>query len=192
MKKVLLHICCGVCALHCINCLKEDGLYVEGFYFNPNIHPESEYQKRKTVVEQLKEICSIKINEGKYKNDDWFASCRAYSDEPEGGRRCLLCYRMRLAETLNIARKLNFNYITTTLTISPHKSSKEIITLGKELAGDIFLDADFKKQDGFKKTTELAKKYNFYRQNYCGCVYSFRSQIPDDRSQKIEDRRQKS
>jgi predicted adenine nucleotide alpha hydrolase (AANH) superfamily ATPase len=160
--------------LHCIGRLKEEGFCVAGFYFNPNIHPEEEYQKRKNIVEQLKEICKVEINEGKYKSAEWFVNCKAYSAEPQGGRRCLLCYRMRLAETLELAKKLNFDYITTTLTISPHKNSKEIIALGKELAGDIFLNIDFKKQDGFKKTIELAKKYNFYRQTYCGCVYSIR------------------
>ncbi|MDP2923238.1 MAG: epoxyqueuosine reductase QueH [Candidatus Omnitrophota bacterium] len=172
MKKVLLHICCGICALYCIERLKKNGFYVEGFFFNPNIHPESEYVKRKQMIAALRQISSIKILEGKYEPDEWHKICGAYQEEKEGGKRCLLCYQMRLVETFNVAKNLNFDYFSTTLTISPHKSSKAIIELGKKIGADTFLDNDFKKSNGFTQTMELAKRYNFYHQNYCGCIYS--------------------
>jgi predicted adenine nucleotide alpha hydrolase (AANH) superfamily ATPase len=176
VKKVLLHICCGVCAFHAIEKLKEKGFYVEGFFFNPNIYPESEYLKRKEATEKVGELASIKIRERKYEPKIWFDVCGSYKDEKEGLNRCLLCYRLRMKETLNTVQVLGFDYFSTTLTISPHKNSKAIIELGREMGKDKFLAIDFKKSNGFKKTMDLAKRHNLYRQNYCGCVYSIRNE----------------
>jgi predicted adenine nucleotide alpha hydrolase (AANH) superfamily ATPase len=186
MKKVLLHICCGICALYCIEKLKQDGFYIEGLFFNPNIEPQVEYSRRKQTLENLKRIYSLNIIEGEYNPSAWHQICDSYQNEPEGGKRCFLCYQMRLVKTLEVAKNLNFNYFTTTLTVSPHKKSAVIIEIGKKLSNDKFLPRDFKKEDGFKKTTALAKKYNFYHQNYCGCVYSIRGQKTDDRGQMTE------
>ncbi|UCG35015.1 MAG: epoxyqueuosine reductase QueH [Candidatus Omnitrophota bacterium] len=172
MKKVLLHICCGVCAFASIGRLKKEGFYVEGFFFNPNIHPAGEYIKRKKVAVEVSRLCNTKIIMGEYRADDWFKECRALSDECEGARRCLVCYRLRLKRTFDTCVDKEFDYFTTTLTISPHKNSEQILEIGKRLGKDKFLSLDFKKEDGFKNTMELAKKHNFYRQNYCGCVYS--------------------
>jgi len=171
-KKVLLHICCGVCAFYSIDYLKEKGFEVVGYFFNPNIYPEEEYNKRKDVLYTVADLTSIKIIEGDYANKEWEELCKAYKDEPEGGKRCELCYKIRLEETAKKSKDLNFDYFTTTLTISPHKKSKVIFDIATLIDKNRFLFIDFKKNDGFKKTIELAKKYNLYRQNYCGCRYS--------------------
>ena len=174
MKKVLLHICCGVCAFACINYLKEKGFYVEGFFYNPNIAPEDEYIKRKNAARKVCEINSIKLNEGIYEPARWDAVCSIYATKPEGGKRCNLCYETRLKETFRETLELGFDSFTTTLSVSPHKKSKIINEIGVEISQTHFMAIDFKKNDGFKKTMELAKTHNIYRQNYCGCAYSIR------------------
>lgn len=172
MKTVLLHICCGVCALGAIERLKEQEDEVYGLFFNPNISPDEEYEKRKIAVKAAGEIAAVKIIEGRRDSEAWSAVCQKYRHEKEGQARCILCYELRLKETFRICVENNFDWFTTTLTISPHKNSKTIISLGRELGGDKFLAVDFKKKDGFKRTIELAKKHNLYRQNYCGCLFS--------------------
>lgn len=174
MKKVLLHVCCGVCAFYCIERLAEEGYYVESFFYNPNIYPEKEYLKRKAAANEVALITKTKITEGIYNQSAWLNQCQEFKDSKEGGERCSLCYRIRLYETQKQAIDKGFDFFTTTLTVSPHKDSKIISALGREIGGPAFLPIDFKKQDGFKKTLELAKKHNLYRQNYCGCVYSIR------------------
>ncbi|MCS7231957.1 MAG: epoxyqueuosine reductase QueH [Elusimicrobiota bacterium] len=171
-KKVLLHICCGVCAGYCIELLQKYNYEVVGFYFNPNIAPEEEYIKRKKVVEKIKEIYKIQIFFSEYNPSLWWQLCGGYKEEPEGGKRCKICYMLRLKETYNYLSKLNCDFFTTTLTISPHKNSETIFEIAKEINKDSFLQIDFKKEDGFKKTMEIAKKNQFYIQNYCGCLYS--------------------
>lgn len=172
MKKVLLHICCGICALEAIEKLRKENFYVEGFFLNPNIHPEEEYLKRMKVTEDIAKIASINLTKGIYRSDFWFDLCDKYKNEPEGGKRCLLCYEMRLKEAFKICKLRKFDYFTTTLTISPHKKSRDIFDIGRKLGGESFLAIDFKKQDGFKKTIEKASRHSLYRQNYCGCIYS--------------------
>ncbi|MCK9574044.1 MAG: epoxyqueuosine reductase QueH [Candidatus Omnitrophica bacterium] len=172
MKKVLLHICCGVCAFACINYLKEKGFYVEGFFYNPNISPHEEYLKRRDAANDVCGITSIKLNEGKYNSRDWDNICSVYRNEPEGGKRCNFCYDFRLAETFRVTIASGFDSFATTLSISPHKKSKIISDVGMAIAPEYFMAIDFKKNDGFKKTIALAKTYNIYRQNYCGCAYS--------------------
>ena len=172
MTKVLLHICCGVCAFYCIDYLKEKGFEVVGYFFNPNIYPEEEYKKRKDTLYTVASLTSTKIIEGDYLNKEWEELCKVYREEPEGGKRCELCYKIRLEETARKTKELNFDYFTTTLTISPHKKSKVIFDIATSIDKNKFLFIDFKKNDGFKKTIELAKKYSLYRQNYCGCRYS--------------------
>jgi len=174
MKKVLLHICCGVCAFACINYLKEKGFYVEGFFYNPNIHPEDEYAKRKNTAAQVCSINSIELTSGLYEPHKWDSTCSVYKDEPEGGDRCDLCYKFRLEETFRKTAEMGFDFFTTTLSVSPHKKSKLINEIGTTISPVHFMAVDFKKNDGFKKTFALAKAHNIYRQNYCGCKYSIR------------------
>lgn len=176
MKKVLLHICCGVCAFACIDYLKKQGYYVEGFFYNPNIHPKEEYIKRENAAEEVCRISSIKLNSGQYEPDRWNSACSAYADEPEGGKRCDLCYKFRLEETFKKMLELGLDLFTTTLSVSPHKKSKLINDIGSSISPTNYMPADFKKNDGFKKTIALAKTYNIYRQNYCGCAYALKMQ----------------
>ncbi len=176
-NKVLLHICCGICALESINRLLQQKYKVIGYFYNPNIYPKEEYQKRLQVVEKVAEIYNIKIIYDNYEPEVWQKLCEQYESEPEGGKRCLLCYELRLRKTYNTMVKENLDLFTTTLTISPHKKSNIIFEIGEKIGGEKFLKIDFKKHNGFKKTIELAKQFEFYRQNYCGCKFSLRKII---------------
>ena len=145
------------------------------FFYNPNIHPLEEYQLRLEEMESYLDSLSVKLIVGEYDADQWFRAVKGREYEQEGGKRCELCYRMRLAKTVSIAQAQGFQQVTTTLTVSPHKKATIINRIGRELTdtGDVtFYEADFKKRDGFKKSCELSKKLGFYRQNYCGCIYS--------------------
>jgi predicted adenine nucleotide alpha hydrolase (AANH) superfamily ATPase len=175
MRTVLLHICCGICALESINKLKQQNYEVIGFFYNPNIYPEIEYLKRKQVVEKVAEIYKIKVIYGEYEPQIWEDICGMYKDEPEGGKRCILCYEFRLKKTFDLLLKENYDLFTSTLTISPHKKSSIIFEIGEKIGGEKFLKIDFKKQDGFKKTIDLAKQFSLYRQNYCGCKFSIKN-----------------
>jgi hypothetical protein len=172
MKKVLLHACCGVCFCACSERLLNEGYIVEGFFYNPNIFPFDEYRRRKGAMDSAAKNLKVAIIEGPYCYQDWMDRCSPYADEPEGGRRCEVCIKMRLVETFRIMQEKEFDYFTTTLTVSPHKKSKVVFTIAKEIGESCFLDIDFKKKGGFNRTIALAKKYDIYRQNYCGCVYS--------------------
>ncbi len=180
MKKVLIHVCCGVCASFAIQKLKSEGFSVEAFFFNPNIHPRGEYLKRREVMNIVADKQKIKVVEGCYDVPLWFNICKDDSNQIEGGARCVDCYSLRLKETFNYCLQKEYDYFTTTLTISPHKSSMSIIEVGCKIGDKKFLPYDFKKEGGFAKTIDIAKKNNLYRQNYCGCVYSRTSRIKDN------------
>jgi hypothetical protein len=172
---VLLHICCGICASGVIEQLKEEGFRITGYFYNPNIYPVDEYNRRLEVVYQVADIFKFELITGEYDNDEWVKLTKGMENECEGGIRCKMCFDMRLKNTYNMAQKLkNISYIATTLSISPHKDVSIINMIGSSLAGDMFLRRDFKKNDGFKKTVEFAKRFKLYRQNYCGCIYSMR------------------
>jgi len=170
--KIVLHICCGVCAAGAAERLKEEGYDVHGFYYNPNIYPAEEYQRRLEVAEIVARELAFPLESVPYQPDEWMEATRFYADEPEGGRRCEVCFRFRLKETYRYMNQIGADMFTSTLTISPHKSPDLINTIGYEIGGDTFLARDFKKKDGFRRTMELAKKWQLYRQNYCGCIYS--------------------
>lgn len=173
-SKLLLHTCCAPCSPHVIEILQRE-FDVSIFFYNPNIHPFEEYQVR---LEEMRQFCSkvpVALLVGEYDADRWFQMVEGMETEEEGGKRCELCYGMRLEKTARFAQSNGFEHITTTLTVSPHKMAAIINRIGREWAGtcDVnFYEADFKKRDGFKKSCELSKKYGFYRQNYCGCTYS--------------------
>lgn len=172
MKKVLLHICCGVCALYCIERLRKDGFRVDGFFFNPNLYPYQEYLKRKQAAKIAAEGSGIILHEGSYLIFNWLKKHKPYSQDLEGGQRCQSCYRMRLEQTMRLCKQFKYNYFATTLTVSPHKNSRVLLKIGHDIGGGKFLAIDFKKKNGFNKTISAAKKLGIYRQNYCGCVYS--------------------
>lgn len=176
--KMLLHTCCANCVLYPIDILKEK-FDITIFFYNPNIYPKEEYIKRLLEVEKVSKIKNISLITGNYEHDlmKWLKLTEKLKKEPEGGKRCGECFKLRLEETAFFAVKNGFNVFTTTLTVSPHKNQNVINSIGNEISqktGIVFFTADFKKQDGFKKTMELSKNLNIYRQNYCGCIYSIR------------------
>lgn len=176
---LLLHSCCAPCSTQVIDFLYKY-FYLTVFFYNPNIYPLDEYEKRKnnqiTLIEKLKsEGKEIKYIDGDYDSDLFEQIAHGYENEKEGGERCYRCFELRLQKTAELANKLNFNFFSTTLTVSPHKNSELIEKIGRKFDDKSkFFFYDFKKKDGYKKSIEFSKKYNLYRQNYCGCRYSFK------------------
>lgn len=172
--KLLLHICCVGCGVYISKILKKD-YRVTLFFYNPNIWPESEYQKRLNEAEKVAKKFRLKLITGKYDHEGWLQKIKGHEHDPERGERCRICYQDRLQKTAHLAKRKNFRYFATTLTTSPHKDAKIISEIGKSLErkqGIKFLDKDFKKQDGFKKSVAVSRELGLYRQNYCGCEYS--------------------
>jgi predicted adenine nucleotide alpha hydrolase (AANH) superfamily ATPase len=172
--KVVLHICCGVCAAGAAESLAGEGHQVLGFFFNPNIHPEDEYRKRLDVAVKVAGELNFPMEAGPYTPEEWLRLTDSLKNEPEGGKRCQVCYRIRLQKTYEYMITCGADAFTTTLTISPHKPAQVINDIGRQIGGDKFLVRDFKKKDGFKHAVQLAKKWELYRQDYCGCIYSKR------------------
>jgi len=170
--KALLHICCGICASWSIEKLKMDGYEVTGFFYNPNIEPREEYDRRQQVAANVCRIHGVAFIEGTYDNGDWQRCIAGLEREPEGGLRCHECFRFRLAAAAGCARDHGISHFTTTLTISPHKNAGVINNIGKTIAPQAFLMYNLKKEDGFKKANIFARDHGLYRQHYCGCRYS--------------------
>ncbi len=183
--KLLLHICCAPCSTHVVEKLRSD-FDVSGFFYNPNIHPRGEYERRLTTARAYAEKIGLELLEGEYDNDGWMAATKGFENEPEGGARCAICYRLRLEETAKRAKRMGCDYFTTTLTISPRKRADVINPIGVEMAGKYGIDfhaEDFKKKEGFKHSVEMSKQQGLYRQDYCGCLYS---REESDRKRKNE------
>lgn len=181
---LMLHSCCGPCSSSVIERLAGE-FDIVVFFYNPCITDEDEYRKRREsqirLVEQFNrnrmDITEIRFQEGPYEPGAFLETVSGYEEEQEGGLRCSLCFRQRLDKTAQAAMLCGCDYFGTTLTVSPHKNFEIISGIGREIAsryGLSFLDRDFKKQDGFKRSIELSRKYGLYRQNYCGCLYSKR------------------
>ena len=173
-QSLLLHVCCATCAAHVLNQLQDD-FEVTAYYYNPNIYPEKEYSIRFQEVQRYCRQQVIPFVEETPDQGHWFELTKGHEQDPERGERCTICYRMRLQKTAEYAKKANFNFFGTDLSISPHKDARRLNAIGKELAqqfGVSYLEADFKKQDGFKKAMSISRERGFYRQNYCGCKYS--------------------
>lgn len=179
---VLLHSCCGPCSTSVVERLAAD-YQITIFFYNPCITDAEEYQKRKEAqLDFIKQYNSslppkehIRFMEGPYDVKNYYSATEGLETEPEGGRRCHKCFMQRLEKTAETCLMAGCDYFTTTLTVSPHKNYKVISDIGKQLAVKYslsFLDIDFKKKDGFKRSTELSRHYELYRQNYCGCEYS--------------------
>ena len=173
-QRLLIHTCCAPCFCY-VYSLFTDDYDVTAYYYNPNISPEKEYQKR---LDELKRFFSeedFSLIVGDYKNRQWTENIKDLKHLGEKSERCWQCYRIRLHETFCIGLEMGFDAITTSLSISPHKNALVINSIGKELESEFaitFIEADFKKNDGFKKSTILSRQYGFYRQEYCGCIYS--------------------
>jgi predicted adenine nucleotide alpha hydrolase (AANH) superfamily ATPase len=171
--KVLLHICCGVCAASVAERLMCEGYTVTGFFYNPNIHPVDEYKKRLKAAHKAAEQLGFELVEGPYDRERWFEVVKGLEYEGEGGKRCEACFRMRLEKTYEYFRKKGeFKYFTTTLTVSPMKDAIIINEIGREIGSDRFITANFKAKGGFQRASELAGDWDLYRQHYCGCIYS--------------------
>ncbi len=174
-KNILVHTCCAPCCTYVFQYLTDNNFIPHGFFYNPNIHPLDEYQTR---LEELISFSEIKKYPPILKEDSvdtWFERVKGLEDCQEGGKRCKICYKIRLEETAKYACKSGFDTFTTVLTVSPHKNAEIINKIGIELAKKYnlsFLQANFKKNNGFQKSTELSRKYKMYRQSYCGCIYS--------------------
>lgn len=176
MKKsdILLHTCCAPCVTHVHEVLA--GSYrVVSYYYNPNIHPAGEYRKRLAELERYALEKDFSMLAGGYETRAWFDRVKAHRFEGERSQRCRLCISMRLERSFEKARDESIGVVGTTLTVSPHKDAAMINGLGRDLSrkfGIDFLEADFKKHDGYRRSVELARSHGLYRQNYCGCVYS--------------------
>ena len=175
MKKLLLHACCAPCGAYSHEYLTEQGYDVTYFFYNQNIYPKEEYDRR---LDELLRYCKDKnipiiIEDADFAT--WNAAVVGFENEPERGKRCRICYGIRLAKTAQKAKELGFDCFTTTLSISPHKSYEMIKEISEKLSMEVgieYTDVNLKKKDGYKKSVALSQKYGFYRQDYCGCKFS--------------------
>jgi predicted adenine nucleotide alpha hydrolase (AANH) superfamily ATPase len=179
--KVALHICCAVCAAGAAEKLQQEGHEVLGFFFNPNIHPQEEYQRRLESARRVAQELGFRLIGGAYLPEEWNAAVRSLEKEPEGGKRCPVCFRMRLAKTFEFMAENDCQAFTTTLTMGANKSGQLMGRLGLGIGGGKFLQYDFKKKEGFKRASQLANQWSLYRQHYCGCKYSQTGPISLDR-----------
>lgn len=177
---VLLHSCCAPCSTACLERLTEF-FNVTVFYYNPNIYPETEYSHRvseqKRFITEMYGENKVGFIEGEFEPKEFYTAVKGLENEPEGSLRCFECYKLRLEKTAITAKANGFDYFTTTLTLSPLKNSAKLNEIGFESAkkyGVKFLPSDFKKKNGFLRSTELSRQYGLYRQNYCGCIFSQR------------------
>lgn len=174
--RILLHTCCAPCSTYVIKKL-EDDYKVTSYFYNPNIHPKEEYTKRKEEMKAYAERLHIDFVEGEYDIEKWMQITRGLEEEKEGGKRCTICYELRMERTAKFASQKGFDYFATVLSISPYKKADVINQIGRRLSshfGVNFLEADFKKRDGFKISVKMSKEAELYRQNYCGCIFSKR------------------
>lgn len=173
-KKLLLHVCCAPCGTHVVEEIRSSFI-LKAYFYNPNIHPEEEYRLRVSEFCRFASLGGLEIIEGSYESEDWFRAVKGYENEPEGGERCRICYSQRIEKTAILARQMDYGFFATSLTVGPTKKADLINEIGQSLGrqyGLEFLRADFKKRGGFKKSCELSKRFNLYRQNYCGCTFS--------------------
>lgn len=174
MKKLLLHSCCGPCSTVCIERLKDEYDLII-FYFNPNIEPKEEYEKRKEEQKKVCEHFDVPFVDCDYDNSGWHDFVKGFESEPEGGARCQKCFYFRLLETAKYAKNNNFDLFSTTLTVSPYKNTAVVNSVGKAISESLnmpFLEESFKKKDGYLRSVALSKELNLYRQHYCGCMFA--------------------
>lgn len=175
---LLLHVCCAPCSSYCLEYLSQYFKIIV-FFYNPNISFKEEYDYRlseeKRLIGEMKFKNPVEIIDSRYDPNEFFSAVKGLENEPEGGRRCLECFRLRLRESCKKAKEIGADYITTTLTISPLKNAQALNEIGSEFAkeyGVSWLFSDFKKREGYKRSIVLSQEYDLYRQNYCGCVFS--------------------
>ncbi|WP_036729382.1 epoxyqueuosine reductase QueH [Peptoniphilus mikwangii] len=185
--RLLLHSCCGPCSS---SVLERLGMYfkITVLYYNPNIDTKNEFYTRvveqRSVIERLPSKNKIELIVIDYDSSEYFDKIKGYEHEREGGYRCKLCFDLRIEEAAKFAKEKGFDYFTTTLSVSPYKNSQLLNKIGEEMAkkyGINYLYSDFKKKNGYRRSIELSKEYNLYRQDYCGCIFS--------KLQSMEDRK---
>lgn len=174
---LLLHSCCAPCSSACLERLAE-AFHVTVLYYNPNIGDEKEYEKRKAEqIRFLRETGLADFLDCPHEKEKFVGMSKGLEDEPERGKRCYLCYKLRLEKTAQMAKECGFDYFCTTLTLSPHKNAEWLNEIGQNLEreyGVAYLPSDFKKRGGYLRSLELSEQYRLYRQNFCGCIFSKR------------------
>lgn len=191
---LLLHVCCAPCSSYCLEYLS-NYFDITVYYYNPNISKKEEYEYRLSEEQRyisLKEFKNpVKLTDSEYHPEEFFAAVKGLENEPEGGLRCKECFKLRLEASAKKAKEQGFDYFTTTLTISPLKNTALLNEIGAEMGekyGVNWLYSDFKKREGYKRSIELSREYDLYRQNYCGCVFSRQQDAPTkSNSQASED-----
>ena len=180
VPRLFLHSCCAPCSSYVLEYLSQY-FEITVYYYNPNIFPAEEYEKRveeeRKLIEAMNFVHPVDLIAAPYEPESFYQIAKGYEKEPEGGERCVRCYELRLREAARLAASLGYDYFTTTLTISPLKRADKLNEIGERLAeeyGVACLPSDFKKRNGYKRSIELSKEYGLYRQDYCGCVYSIR------------------
>lgn len=189
--RLFLHSCCAPCSSYVLEYLSRY-FEITVFFYNPNISPAEEYEKRveeiRRMIGEMEFVHPVKLVEGEYDPQVFFRMAKGMENIPEGGERCFGCYRLRMEEAARLAKEGNYDYFTTTLSISPLKNAQKINEIGEELA-EIYqvshLPSDFKKKNGYKRSIELSGEYELYRQDYCGCVFSKRER-EENKMQKNE------
>lgn len=178
VPKLLLHSCCAPCSSYVLEYLSQH-FEIMVYFYNPNIYPAEEYYKRVTEIERLVGQMNfknpVKLVSGAYEPGEFYQAVKGLEKEAEGGSRCLRCFSLRLEEAAKVCRAGNYDYFTTTLSISPLKNAAQLNEIGESIAkeyGIQYLPSDFKKRDGYKRSIQLSEEYGLYRQNYCGCVFS--------------------
>ena len=179
VPKLLLHSCCAPCSSYCLEYLS-DYFEITVFYYNPNIYPDEEYfhraREQQAFIERFPAKHPISFVEGDFDKERFFQSVKGLENEPERGARCNVCFELRLGEAASMARQMNMDYFTTTLSISPMKDAALLNDIGSKMDekyGVKYLHSDFKKKNGYKRSCELSQAYGMYRQDYCGCVFSY-------------------
>ena len=194
VPRLFLHACCAPCSSYVLEYLSRF-FSVTVFFYNPNISPKEEYEKRASEIQRLiremEFVHPVAFIEGEYKPEDFYEMARGLENVPEGGERCFRCYRLRMEEAARLAEQGGYDYFTTTLSISPLKNAGKINEIGQELS-QIYkvehLPSDFKKKNGYKRSIELSHEYGLYRQNYCGCVFSKRESMEKQQQREEQEK----
>ena len=198
VPRLFLHACCAPCSSYVLEYLSRF-FSITVFFYNPNIAPKEEYEKRveeiRRLIHEMEFVHPVSLVEGEYKPEDFYAMAKGLEDVPEGGERCFKCYRLRMEEAARLAREGSYDYFTTTLSISPLKNAGKINEIGEELSRIYeveHLPSDFKKKNGYKRSIELSHEYGLYRQNYCGCVFSKKESLERQRQKEEQEATQKA
>lgn len=193
-KRLLLHCCCAPCSSHCLELLSRY-FDITAYFYNPNIVDEQEFNKRfselKRFVNEVYEESAVKVQSEAHESEKFLEMAKGKENLPEGGARCYDCYRLRMEKSAQYASLHNYDYFTTTLSISPHKNAVWINEIGEMLSGLYqipFLYSDFKKRDGYRHSIELSAKYHLYRQNFCGCEFSRRDGVQAEKTASVSEK----